>query len=41
LSSSALTGLVDFNSATLLMARCNGVNPALSYVSSEGFIAKM
>ncbi len=27
LSKRALTGLVDFNSWTLLTARCNGVNP--------------
>ena len=28
LSSKALTGLVDLSSATLLIARCSGVNPA-------------
>ena len=39
LSRSALTGLVDFSSATLLIAKWRGVNPAWSCFSRHGFMA--
>jgi len=39
LRSRALTGRVDLSSATLLIAKWRGVNPAWSYFSKKGFIA--
>lgn len=38
---SCLTGLVEFNSSTDLIARCRGVNPKLSCASMFGLSAKM
>jgi hypothetical protein len=38
-NSKALTGLVEFNYSTLLIAKCKGTNPALSLSSIFAFNA--